>query len=486
MVIFATTKMGNFMEKFIGREEESRLLNEYVNSGKSEFIAIYGRRRIGKTFLVNQVLGDFFTFSVSGVIDGTYEEEMEAFVEALTFAGHQLNQRPKNWLQAFAELRLYIESKQKKNIPCVLFIDELPCFDTQRSGFVKALGHFWNSWASLQNNLTLVVCGSATSWMLSNIVDNKGGLHNRVTHEIALNPFNLKETEQYLESRGIFWGQDGTLQCYMAFGGVAYYLSLLSPVKSLAQNLDLLLFAPNGELRREYPRLFGTLFDQPEPYYRIIELLFTNKSGMTRTELLEKLGKNSNGGISTYLRNLVNCGFVRSCRMRNKTIKRNGNIYQLSDFFVLFYLNFVSKSGNDNHYWTTHLASPEVNSWRGLAFERVCMMHIEQIKKALGIEGISVQYYTWRSQNSDTGAQIDLVLERADAIANICEIKYSSGEYVLDKEEWLKLRNRENAFRTETKFKGGTLLTMITANGLSNNGYGASVPICINGDVFFH
>ena len=248
------------MKRLIGREKEIESLEAYVDSGQAEFIAIYGRRRVGKTFLINQLFRNRLAFSLTGIIDGTPSEQMESYVQALEFNGYKINEHPKNWLTAFAELRKFLQPKINSGEPCIVFIDEISCFDSQRSGFVRALGFFWNSWASLQDNLKLIICGSVTSWMITNIIDSKGGLHNRVTHEIALHQFTLHETELYLLNRGFNWSRLTILQAYMCLGGVPYYLSLLSASESLAENLDRLFFDRDAELQKEYSRLYKTLF----------------------------------------------------------------------------------------------------------------------------------------------------------------------------------------------------------------------------------
>ena len=243
------------MKRLIGREKEIESLEAYVDSGQAEFIAIYGRRRVGKTFLINQLFRNRLAFSLTGIIDGTPSEQMESYVQALEFNGYKINEHPKNWLTAFAELRKFLQPKINSGEPCIVFIDEISCFDSQRSGFVRALGFFWNSWASLQDNLKLIICGSVTSWMITNIIDSKGGLHNRVTHEIALHQFTLHETELYLLNRGFNWSRLTILQAYMCLGGVPYYLSLLSASESLAENVDRLFFDRDAELQKEYDAL---------------------------------------------------------------------------------------------------------------------------------------------------------------------------------------------------------------------------------------
>lgn len=463
------------MKKLIGRNKESEELEKYVSSGKAEFIAVYGRRRVGKTYLINQHFKGRLAFSMSGIIDGKANEQKEVFIQALEFAGHKMNSRPASWLRIFAELRKFLQPKVDSREPCIIFIDEIPCLDTQRSGFIRALGHFWNSWASLHDNVKLIVCGSATTWMIKNIIDTKGGLHNRVTHEIPLHPFTLREVEEYLNNNNLGWSRIMILQTYMALGGIPYYLSLLQPEESLAENLDRLFFSQDAPLRREYQRLFKTLFNIPEPYMKLVQVLALSKKGLTRQQIAEKV-KTSGKTLTEKLNNLKNCDLIRCYNIKEKKIKKTGCIYQLTDFFTLFYITFADKGFGDEHYWSHHLLSPELNNWFGLSFERICVAHIEQIKRALHIDTISTQFYSWRSKNTqERGAQIDIIIDRADKMINVCEVKYCQGLYSLDKLEYEKLLNRMQTFSKETNTRSGLYLTMITTEGLAESKYAKNI-----------
>lgn len=473
------------MQKIVGRESEIKLLDEYVNSSKAEFVAIYGRRRVGKTFLVNQCYGKDFSFAVTGILSGTYEEQMTSFVEALKDYGCPVDAVPENWMQAFIVLKNYLKTKISSEKPMILFFDELPCFDTQRSGFIRALGYFWNSWASLQDNVTLIVCGSATSWMIKNIINNKGGLHNRITHEIHLHPFSLRESELLLKNNDFQWDRNQILNAYMALGGIPYYLCMLQKDESFAQNIDRLFFSEESTLRREYKRLYETLFNSPSIYIEIIRTLATNKAGLTREDIANQLNTNSSGNLSSKLEDLINCDIIRKYHVRTKKIKTTSAIYQLVDFFSLFYLTFNPKAELEDNYWQNHLGSPEINTWMGLAFEKVCLSHIQQIKKAIKIDGISTQHYSWRSKQKENKAQIDLIIERADKIINLCEIKFCQGKYLLTKEESEKLQNRISAFRSETGLTYPTWLTMITTNGLAKSANNSNVVKEITLDDLF-
>lgn len=473
-------------QNVIGRKKEIVEFETYVKSGKPEFIAVYGRRRVGKTFLINQLFNSRMAFSMTGVLEGDFSEQMEAFMDAMDLYGFEVKERPATWMRAFTLLRKALQSKVETGDDCIVFLDEIPSLDTHGAGFAKALGHFWNSWASLHGNMKLIVCGSATTWMIKNIIDSHGGLHDRITHEMKLLPFTLNETEQYLINNGFHWSRLSIVQSYMMFGGVAYYLSLLNPSLSLTQNIDNLYFDVNGSLRREYRRLFKTLFRLPELYIEIVELLAHHKNGLTRAEMIQKLNKDSGGNLSEQLDNLLECGLVRKYKVREKNVvKSKGSIYQLVDMFSLFHIHFVEKSGSDSHYWANHLGTAETNTWLGLAYERVCLLHTEQIKATLHIDSIATEQYSWRSKNSTPAAQIDLIIDRADDVVNVCEIKYSTDEYSLSGDEFKKIAYRLEAFRRETGTRQSLYPTLITAAPLAENAHSFDIPVKLTMDALF-
>lgn len=452
------------MEIIIGREHELGLLSKYYASNRPEFIALYGRRRVGKTFIVRSFFKDKFDFFATGILDGPYEEELKSFNDSLREYGYK-GTTPNNWMDAFSALSgLITKAKRKKR--CVVFLDEISCFDTPNSGFTRALGHFWNKYASMQDNVFLVICGSATSWMTKNVLNNKGGLHNRKTHEIHLRPFNLAKTELYFASRKARWSRQSILQAYMIFGGVPYYLSLLDMEESLPANIDNLFFSEDAPMRREYQRLYRSVFKTPERYMNIIKALSTNKSGMTRTEISEAVGIDSGSGLSEMLENLVACDFIRSY---HNGFKKNGEIYQLMDFYTLFYHQFCAHPSTDQNYWKNTLNSPLQNTWYGLSFERVCMAHIPEILQSLHLDTIHTEYYSFRSKETASKVQIDLVIDRSDDFVDIIEIKYSRSKYEMTKDEREKIERRVARFVSETKTRKGVQTVLITTHGCEMN-----------------
>ena len=456
--------------KIIGRSAESAKLKAWYRSGKAEFIAIYGRRRVGKTYLVNTFFSNQFAFDATGIIGGTRLEELRAFHTALKEAGYA-GPKPKNWMEAFEGLKSVLMGKIVKGKRTVVFIDELPCLATPKSDLIKALDYFWNKWGSRQKELMLIICGSATSWIVRNIIDNRGGLHNRITHELRVPPFRLKETREYLRANKFKWNDTTILQAYMILGGIPYYLSLLDSNLSLPDNIDALFFGENAQLRGEYERLYKSLFKTPERYKSIIKLLSDTKKGLTRKEIAERLGIPNNGHLSDVLNDLTNCDFIRHYNVLGRSIRSNGGLYQLIDFFSIFHATFVRSKNTDAHYWQHTLNTPTQNNWYGLAYEKVMIAHIPQILRAIGMDRILTEYYSWRSQSADANAQIDLIIDRADGFLNLCEVKYSRTDYALTKAEAERIEHRVNVFRAKSSTTKNILVTLITVRPAKTNAH---------------
>ncbi len=365
-------------------------------------------------------------------------------------------------------------------------MDELPWLDTARSRFIKAFELFWNSWASDQPYIKLIVCGSATSWMISHILGNKGGLHNRVTRRIKLSPFSLAETEAFLRSMNIVWNRYQIAEAYMIMGGTPYYLQMLQKSYSLSQNIDYLFFSENAELRDEYSFLFKSLFNDSTIYRSTIELLSKKAKGMTRVEMMKALKLSEGGAFTEVLENLCNCDFIRKYSAFGK--KERDVLYQLTDLFTLFYLRFVRNSnGRDEHLWSNMIDSTERRTWCGYSFEQLCLHHIPQIKIKLGINGIQSDVCSWTlpSGNDHKGTQIDLLINRRDQIINLCEMKYSIKEFEITKQYNDEMQERRELFRKETKTKKALHLTMVTTYGLKDNPYYGMIQSQVTLDDLF-
>lgn len=454
----------------IGRKEEIYQLEEAYTSSESEFVAIYGRRRIGKTYLVRETLLDRFTFYHTGVSKLPAKGQLKAFYNSLANQGYTPSRIPQNWLEAFQCLSTCIKNRQEKKK--VIFLDELPWMDTPKSDFLPAFEHFWNGWASARKDILLIVCGSATSWIIKNIVHNHGGLHNRLSRSIMLKQFTLSECEQYAASLHMKMTRPQIIEAYMIFGGVPYYWSKLDHRFSLAQNIDRMFFTDNAIFKSEYDDLYASLFKRPEPYLKIISALGKKKVGMTIEEISESTLLPRNGPLTKYLTDLEACGFIRLYSSYGNRVK--GKVYQLIDNYTLFYYRFLSsKKNTDEGYWTKIQTSSIYSNWCGLSFERVCLLHIKQIKKALSIGGIVSNEFTWRTPPyADLpGVEIDLLIERADKVFNLCEMKFTKNPFVIDKKYAAVLQNKVARLRDVTKTRNAISLTMISASGLTSNEY---------------
>lgn len=471
--------MGN---ELLGRRIETQILQKCVSSGVAEFIAIYGRRRVGKTFLVKQFFDDKFDFYLTGIYECTRELNLQLFAQALSRHSGVSVATPSNWIEAFDQLRSYLAGlRRKKRV--VVFIDELPWLDTPGSRFLSALEHFWNSWGSDQRNLKLVVCGSATTWMMHKLIGHHGGLHNRLTERIHLFPFTLAETEEYFRSRGIALNRHQIVEAYMIVGGIPFYLSKFNRGEGLPQNIDRLFFRRNdAEMRSEYDFLFRSLFNDAEHYRAIVELLATRSKGMTRCEIQQSLQLKGGGGLTEMLTNLEHCDFIRKYAPFGK--KERMAMYQLTDFYSLFYINFVKHfNGRNEQLWSTSVDSPAHRAWSGYAFEQVCLTHVEQVKRALGISGVATDVCSW----SGDGAQIDLLLDRRDQVVNLCEVKFSLAPYELTRDYDLHLLERREEFRRQTRTRKALHLTMITTYGLKHNAYRNDIQSEVTmDDLFVH
>jgi len=454
--------------RIIGRTKERKRLQELYESGKPEFVAMYGRRRVGKTFLIRQMFGNEFIFDFVGLANSNTEKQLLNFNIAINHSASEEFELAKNWLSAFEQLRVLIEKSQKERK--IIFIDEIPWLDTPHSGFISALEHFWNGWACSRDDLMLIVCGSATSWIMNKLINNHGGLHNRLTTTIHLQPFTLSETELFLKSQGIEYSRYQIAECYMTMGGIPYYLSKLKRGLSLSQNVDNLFFKHDAELKNEFKNLYASLFKDATDYVKIVEALSKKTKGLTRNEILEATKLQSGGTFSEILKNLESCDFIRRYSLPTK--RKRDVLYQLLDAYTLFYFKYIEKfDKQDEHFWTNTANSPQHNAWAGYAFEILALLHTNEIKRALGISGVQTAIFAWRSEHCEPAAQIDLVIDRKDGIVNLCEIKFSQTQFAIDKSCEENLRNKIAAFKTETKIRKAVHLLMLTTFGLQKNKY---------------
>lgn len=460
-------------EKLVGRTDEIRLLNDLLITKEAELVAVYGRRRVGKTFLIRRVYGKHIIFEMSGLQHATTAEQIKIFTNELRESmGLTMSLAvPEDWIEAFELLKQYLrpllkDRKQKK----VIFFDEFPWIHSPRSGFLQAFDHFWNSWCTKQDNLVVIICGSVASWMIRHIINNKGGLHNRVTQRIALAPFTLQESETYLKSRRVNLNRYHILQLYMALGGIPHYLKAVRPGETSSQAIDRLCFQRNGLLRNEFSNLYSALFRNADKHITIVRELADRPRGMTRSELIERSGITTGGAATKLLEELTESGFISSFKPFQR--KDRDTIYRLTDEYSRFYFKFIANdlSGHQD-IWNKQAASPAWRSWSGTAFEEICLKHTYQIKQALGISGLQTTESSWRhaSKNGDQGAQIDLLIDRQDFSITICEIKFSTDKFTIDKRYASELQHKLSVFRETTKTRKNLFLIFITTFGLTDN-----------------
>lgn len=474
-------------KKIIGRKIEYKRLDKCMREDTAQLVVIYGRRRVGKTFLINQYFKNEFDFKLTGIYNKPKVDQLHSFVTELNRKSRRKASEPSNWTEAFELLRLYIDSiKSKEKI--VVFFDEMPWMDTHKSGFLSAFEYFWNDYGSSIDNLVFIVCGSATAWLVDNIEHNNGGLFNRQTCKLYIEPFTLCETEEYLVNKGISWTRYDIVECYMIMGGIPYYLSLIDREKSYLQNIDYIFFRKKAELWDEFDHLYNTLFSRGDNYISVVKELSKKKTGLTRGEIAEKTGIALSGVLTKIIKNLVDSGFVRENQFYGK--KKKDMLYQLADYYTCFYFHFIyGNVGLDEHYWSNTLDSQSRKVWSGLTFEQVCKDHIKQIKHKLGISGVLSEQFSWFTKGDKnlgiSGAQIDLLIERRDRVINLCEIKYYGNEYIIDKDDDYKIRNRMETFRRFTDTKKAIQVVYITTYGVKTNMYSGIIQKQITLDDLF-
>ena len=467
----------------IGRKEEQAELQEIVESKQSEFVAVFGRRRVGKTFLIKEFFNNKFSFFHTGIANSDMNLQLNLFNTSLNEYGKVSYPKSRNWVEAFANLTHLLKDVKTKGKK-VVFIDEMPWMDTHKSGFVAALEWFWNAYVSAQKDIVLIVCGSASSWIMNKIIKNHGGLHNRVTQQIYLKPFNLMECEQMFLENGIAFNRHQIVESYMIFGGIPYYLSLFHKRYGLSQNIDNLCFKDKGKLTDEFENLYASLFKNYETHIAIVKVLSTKAKGLSREEISLSSKISNGGGLTRTLEELELSGFIRRYNSFEK--KEKNAIYQLVDFFTLFYFNFMyDKRENDEHFWTNFIENARHRAWSGYGFEQVCLAHLFQIKQKLGISGVITRTAAWRSNDKKNYAQIDLLIERNDNVINLCEMKYASEVFVIDKKYDEILRNKRGAFRSETTTKKSIHTTLITTYGVNHNEYWGNIQSEVTMDDLF-
>ena len=463
------------MEPLIGRTREQTILRNAAESPGAELVAIFGRRRVGKTFLVRSFFEQDICFELVGVYGAPLREQLRSFAAALASAMKASipPEPPADWATAFQHLASYLGSLPKSRRKRVVFLDELPWLASKRSGFLRAFEHFWNSWAVKRPNLVVVVCGSAASWMIKRLLNAKGGLHNRVTRRVRLEPFSLNEVKTYLTSRNIRLETYPLIELAMAFGGIPHYLKEIARGESPAQSIDRVCFSKDGLLRDEFSRIYASLFEHGERHEQVVRALANAPHGLTRNEILSKVRLPSGGGATTVLDELEESGFLMRCSQFGLATKHA--VFRLADEYSLFYLNWIERhKSRAENVWLSRRGTPRWRAWSGLAFEGICLRHIRELKRALGIAAVETQESAWHHRPQcpeDRGVQVDLLIDRADGCINLCEMKFSEAPFVIDKRYATELRLKRETLRRVTKTRKAILITMVTTHGVIDNAY---------------
>ncbi|MDR1187810.1 MAG: ATP-binding protein [Bifidobacteriaceae bacterium] len=465
----------------IGRVEEVATLRACFESPNSHFVAVYGRRRVGKTHLVKTLFQDDFAFYCTGLAKEGTRRQLANFADSLADSGESRSAPPQDWFEAFRRLRDLPRGRSSAD-KAVVFLDELPWMDTHKSDLTSALEWFWNAWAST-NDVLLIVCGSATSWLIRKVFADHGGLHNRVTRRVHLEPFTLAECEAFLEAKGVVMARKEIVEAYMVFGGIPFYFDQFDGRFSLAQNIGRLCFSRMGPLRHEYEELYASLFKQPDNHMKVVEALSRRGQGLRRDDIAAQTGLASGGGLSKVLKELEDSGFVRSYQPFGR--KRQGALYQLIDSFTLFHFTFIENGSVDPDYWVKYASTGSHSAWSGYAFEKVVHWHERQVLARLGVLGVITRVQAWRSEQVKPGAQIDLVIDRADNVINLCEVKFATDEFAVAKALEQDLRRKRTAFVAETGTKKAIHWTMITTYGLARNAYRSAVQSEVTADDLF-
>lgn len=466
------------MEELIGREREIQVLESLAKSNKAELLAIYGRRRIGKTFLIRKYFSSkWIYFEMTGIKGGSRSQQIRAFTRKLqqTFKNVSIKTLPKTWFEAFEILEDAIQNTQK-TCKITLFLDEFPWMDTHKSDLLKAFEYLWNSTLSNDSRVITILCGSSVSWMVRKIIQNKDGLYGRLTAQIRLRPFTLKEIEKYCIANRIQLDRKQIVELSMALGGIPKYLSYIKPGMSASQIIQRLCFTPSAPLTTEFQALYESLFDDYHLHVQIIELLARSTVGLTVTQISEKMGKEKGGNISRALRELIASSFVQFIPFYGR--KTRDGRYRVIDEYSYFYLNWIQDAmynydeSISQSYWIRQQSTPKYKSWAGYVFETICMRHIRQIIKSLELTVVAekASYWSYFPKNSkERGGQIDLVIDRADQCINLCEIKFWNSEFVVNELYGKALNQRRDIFREDVKTKKTLFNTLITPYGARDN-----------------
>ncbi len=461
----------------IGRQKEIEKVKQLLSSERPEFLAVTGRRRVGKTYLIDALLGKNFCFSMTAIQNGTTKTQLTNFnIKLSEYDGTSTHKVAENWQMAFQQLKIYLKTLDKSQ-KRVIFIDELPWAAIPKSGFIQMLAHFWNDYLSKESHFILVICGSATSWITQKIINDTGGLHNRVTENIHLYPFTLSETALFLKSKGLQFSANDIAKIYMSLGGIPFYLDNIKKGESFSAAIERLCFSTTGILYNEYNNLYQALFNNAEVHQNIVAALAMRQYGATHADILQQLGlKQPTGSYQRAIEELVISDFLTETTPFGK-VKR-GVVYRLTDEYSVFYHRFIkSNKKYVSGIWQQLAEEQTYKIWTGYAFETLCHKHIEPIKKALGISAVFTKIYSLNiaATTESEGLQIDLIIDRKDGCINLCEIKFHGSPFTITKDYYQKQLEKRQRFIDFTGTKKQVFLTFITNHGIAPNVYSAEI-----------
>jgi uncharacterized protein len=458
----------------IGREQELQIFGHLLESSRSEFLVITGRRRVGKTYLIREGFKGHTVFEFVGTKDADTSNQLSKFQEQLEVYFPKvkgLDDELLNWVSGFRQLKHCLLTMRKTSKKRVVFFDEVPWIAIEKSNFLQELEYWWNHWASTQN-IIIVISGSAESWVVKKIVNHKGGLHGRITQKINLQPFTLAETKKFLAVKNIHLDDYQVMQLYMVIGGIPHYLEEIQRGESINQIINRMCFTKNGLLHNEFVNLYAALFKDYESHIAVVRTLSKTWQGLTRQLLIKNTKLTDGGGLTNILYDLEACGFIIKIIPLGKKVK--DALYRLADEFSLFYFSFIEGSRlGAKDVWMQKSKLPQYRNWQGYSFENLCFRHAEAIKMSLGIAGIYTENSSFIAKGTKTqqGVQIDMLIDRDDNAINLCEMKFYNSDIEIDKTFADKMRIKRELFKKYSNTKKYVINTIVTTYGVSNNEY---------------
>ena len=459
----------------IGRKDEEEHLLWRLSHDEGQFIAVYGRRGTGKTFFVEELLGERIDLTVTGIPGGSRKDELHNFSRELSARSGQKFPFTRSWMDAFRQLRSFIETRKEQE-SIIVFLDELQWMDTPKSRFLTMLGHFWNSYGNWVRNFRLIIASSDPGWMIQKVFGDPGELYGRIVCRLWLRPFTLRETEELLQRRGFHLDRRETLLAHMLTGGVPYFLTMLDPKESLAENTERLFFSPDAPLCAECESVLSSLsaVSEGSPGRRILELLAQNDRGLRIEEITKALKPEPEDIIQDALQGLEESGLTRVYGSFRK--RKHGAVHCLSDSSLLFCLRFVRGCAGTPP--RSRSDAGERRTWMNAAFAISCLRHMNEIREAAGISRILVSICVWQPEGRPV-----LVFDRGDRAVSICEIEYS--ESPLSAAECLPhLQRLMEQFRAETRTKKALKPVMIAPYGIDGITDGWEVQCVTLDDLF--